>query len=160
MAMRCPCVPVLVGSAPDYHPVLRHHTCSTLCGGGIEHGTHCRFGVSCPPHFRPSPRRKIKLRAGALAVKSTDLRPGMAVKLDGNLFVITQFTHVTPGNLRAFVSIKIKNVINGALIERRLRSGEDIDVVDLDRRPMEYLFTESSGHVFMDQDNYEQISLP
>ena len=84
----------------------------------------------------------------------------MAVKLDGNLFVITQFTHVTPGNLRAFVSIKIKNVINGALIERRLRSGEDIDVVDLDRRPMEYLFSEASGHVFMDQDNYEQISLP
>ena len=42
-------------------------------------------------------------------MKSTDLRPGVAVKLDGNLFVITQFTHVTPGNLRAFVNIKIKN---------------------------------------------------
>ena len=92
-------------------------------------------------------------------MKSTDLRPGMAVKIDGNLFVITQFTHVTPGNLRAFVSIKIKNVIHGAVIERRLRSGEDIEVVDLDRRPMEYLYSESNGHVFMDQDSYEQITL-
>jgi elongation factor P len=83
----------------------------------------------------------------------------MAVKLDGTLFVITQFTHVTPGNLRAFVSIKIKNVINGSIIEKRLRSGEDIEVVDLDRRPMEYLYPESNGFVFMDQDNFEQITL-
>lgn len=83
----------------------------------------------------------------------------MACKIDGNLFVITQFTHVTPGNLRAFVNIKIKNVINGAIIEKRLRSGEDIDVIDLDRRQMEYLYSESSGHVFMDQESFEQITL-
>jgi elongation factor P len=93
-------------------------------------------------------------------VKSTDLRPGMAVKMDGNLFVITQFTHVTPGNLRAFVALKIKNVVNGMFLEKRLRSGEDIEVVDLDRRPMEYLYSEASGYVFMDQESYEQITLP
>jgi elongation factor P len=92
-------------------------------------------------------------------VKSTDLRPGMAVKMDGNLFVITQFTHVTPGNLRAFVSVKIKNVVSGAILEKRLRSGEDVESIDLDRRQMEYLYTESSGHVFMDQESFEQISL-
>lgn len=93
-------------------------------------------------------------------MKSTDLRPGMAIKMDGNLFVITQFTHVTPGNLRAFVAVKIKNVVNGMFLEKRLRSGEDIEVVDLDRRPMEFLYSEPSGHVFMDQESYEQISLP
>lgn len=93
-------------------------------------------------------------------MKSTELRPGMAIKLDGNLSVITQFTHVTPGNLRAFVSVKIKNVVNGSIIEKRLRSGEEIEVVDLDRRPMEYLYSEASGHVFMDQQDFEQITLP
>jgi elongation factor P len=93
-------------------------------------------------------------------LKSTELRPGMAIKLDGALAVITQFTHVTPGNLRAFVNVKIKNVINGTIVEKRLRSGEDIEVIDLDRRPMEYLFSESSGHVFMDQNDFEQITLP
>jgi elongation factor P len=93
-------------------------------------------------------------------VKSTDLRPGMAVKIDGNLFVITQFTHVTPGNLRAFVQIKIKNVVNGLVVEKRLRSGEEVETIDLDRRQMEFLYTDSSGHVFMDQENFEQISLP
>lgn len=93
-------------------------------------------------------------------MKSTDLRPGMAVKIDGNLAVITQFTHVTPGNLRAFVQVKIKNVINGASLEKRLRSGEDVEVVDLDRRPMEYLYSDASGHVFMDQESFEQMALP
>jgi len=116
--------------------------------------------LSCPPFFRGI----VAARGGRLTqefvVKSTDLRPGMAIKMDGNLFVITQFTHVTPGNLRAFVAVKIKNVVNGMFLEKRLRSGEDIEVVDLDRRPMEFLYSEPSGHVFMDQESYEQISLP
>jgi elongation factor P len=92
-------------------------------------------------------------------MKSTDLRPGTAVKMDGQLFVVTQFTHVTPGNLRAFVQIKIKNVANGSFLEKRLRSGEDIEVVDLDKRQMEYLFQEGKGYVFMDTENFEQITL-
>jgi elongation factor P len=93
-------------------------------------------------------------------VKSTDLRPGMAIKMDGNMFVITQFTHVTPGNLRAFIALKIKNVVNGMILEKRLRSGEEVEVVDLDRCEMEYLYAESGGYVFMDQKDFEQITLP
>ncbi len=92
-------------------------------------------------------------------MKSTDLRPGTAVKIDGALFVVTQFTHVTPGNLRAFVQIKIKNVANGTIIEKRLRSGEEIEQVDLDKRQMEYLYQEGQGYVFMDTENFEQLTL-
>lgn len=92
-------------------------------------------------------------------MKSTDLRPGMAIKLDGNLYVITQFQHVTPGNLRAFVQIKIKNLENGTIIEKRLRSGEEVERVELDRREMEYLYQEAGGYVFMDQKDYDQITL-
>ena len=92
-------------------------------------------------------------------MKSTDLRPGMAIKMDGHIHVITQFTHVTPGNLRAFVNIKIKNAVNGSIVEKRLRSGEEVEVVDLDRREMEYLYSDSSGHVFMDQESFEQLTL-
>jgi elongation factor P len=83
----------------------------------------------------------------------------MAIKMDGNLFVITQFTHVTPGNLRAFVQVKLKNVKTGLSVERRLRSGEDVEQVDLDRREMEYLYSDSSGHVFMDTETYDQAAL-
>src|SRR5262249_31118287 len=93
------------------------------------------------------------------SVKSTELRPGMAGKIDGNMFVITQFTHVTPGNLRAFIALKIRNVLNGSTIDKRLRSGEEVEVIELDRREMEYLYSESGGHVFMDQENFEQLTL-
>ncbi len=92
-------------------------------------------------------------------MKSTDLRPGMAVKIDGNLYVIAQYQHVTPGNLRAFVQVKLKKVPEGSYIEKRLRSGEDIERVDLDRRDMEYLYSEASGHVFMDQQTFDQVTL-
>ena len=92
-------------------------------------------------------------------MKSTDLRPGMAIKVDGNLYIITQFQHVTPGNLRAFIQVKIKNVANGSIIEKRLRSGEEVEQVDMDRREMEYLYSEPSGHIFMDTGTYDQITV-
>ena len=60
--------------------------------------------------------------------------------------MITQFEHRTPGNLRAFIQLKIKDAINGRTIEKRLNSADDIDVIDLDRRPMEYLY--SDGQIF------------
>ena len=93
-------------------------------------------------------------------MKSTDLRPGMAVKIDGNLYVITQFQHITPGNWRAMIQLKMKNVATGLVIERRYRSGEDIEQVDLDKRDMEYVYSDSTGHVFMDNVTYDQITLP
>jgi len=92
-------------------------------------------------------------------MNSTDLRPGMAIKLDGRMYVITQYTHVTPGNLRAFVQIKIKNLESGVIIEKRLRSGEEVEQIELDRRPMEYLFSSGGTHTFMDSENYEQHEL-
>lgn len=92
-------------------------------------------------------------------MKATDLRPGMAVSFDGKLYVITYFMHVTPGNLRAKVQLKIKDVLTGQVVERRLRADEDVNQTDLDRREIEYLYSDNSGHVFMDQENYEQITL-
>lgn len=92
-------------------------------------------------------------------MKSTDLRPGMAIKMDGAVCVITQYTHVTPGNLRAFVQIKYKNIQSGMIKETRLRSGEEVEAVDVDRRDMEYLYSDNTGHVFMDRSTYDQITI-
>ena len=92
-------------------------------------------------------------------MKSTDLRPGMAIMLDGNMWVITQYTHVTPGNLRAFVQVKIKNLESGVIVEKRLRAGEDVERIELDRRPMEYLFSSGGTHTFMDTENFDQHEL-
>ena len=92
-------------------------------------------------------------------MKSTDLRPGIAIKIDGNLYVITHFAHVTPGNLRAFIQVKIKSVANGQILEKRLRSGEEVEAVDLDRREMEYLYSDATGHVFMDTESFDQTNV-
>ena len=93
-------------------------------------------------------------------MKSTDIRPGTAIKMDGQLYVVTQYTHVTPGNLRAFVQVKLKRVSDGTIIEKRLRSGEEVDQVDLDRREVEYLYQDGDSYVFMDMQDFEQLSLP
>jgi elongation factor P len=90
-------------------------------------------------------------------MKATDLRPGLGCKIDGKLYVITNFEHRTPGNLRAFIQIKIRDVIQGKTIEKRLGSSDDVEVVDLDRRPMEYLYSDNTGATFMDKENYDEV---
>jgi len=92
-------------------------------------------------------------------VKSTELRPGMAVVMDGQLFVITSFQHVTPGNLRAFVVVKLKGVASGLTSEKRLRAGEEIERVNLDRRSMEYLYADATGYIFMDSETFDQMTI-
>jgi elongation factor P len=93
-------------------------------------------------------------------MRATELRPGLGVKMDGRLFVITSFEHRTPGNLRAFIQVRIKDVLSGKTLEKRLASSDDIEVVDLDRRPMEYLYSDSSGATFMDAETYDQMTIP
>ncbi len=93
-------------------------------------------------------------------MRATELRPGLGVKMDGKLFVITNFEHRTPGNLRAFIQVRIKDVVSGKALEKRLSSSDDVEVVDLDRRPMEYLYSDPSGATLMDLESYDQLVLP
>jgi len=83
----------------------------------------------------------------------------MAIKYEDRLYLIKQFTHVTPGNLRAFVQVKLRDLSSGSLIDKRLRSGEEVEQITLDTREMEYLYREAGGYVFMDTENYDQITL-
>lgn len=92
-------------------------------------------------------------------MKATMLRPGLGVKIDGKLSVITKVDHRTPGNLRAFIQIRYKEVLTGKGLEKRLASSDDIEVVDLDRRPMEYLYSDNTGATFMDAENYDQQTI-
>lgn len=90
-------------------------------------------------------------------MKANELRPGYGIKIDGKLAILTQVEHRTPGNLRAFIQIKFKEILSGKSIERRLGSGDDLEVVDLDRRPMEYLYSDNTGATFMDTETYDQM---
>lgn len=92
-------------------------------------------------------------------MKAGDLRPGNAIRMDGKVFVVHSIEHRTPGNLRAFVQIKIKDIVAGNLLERRMNPAEDVEAVDLDRRTMEYLYSDSDGATFMDLEDYDQVIL-
>ena len=88
------------------------------------------------------------------------MRPGMAVTMNGKLYICTQSTHVTPGNLRAFVQTKLKGIADGTSNDKRLRSTEDLEQAFLDKREMEYLYSDNTGHVLMDTKTFDQITVP
>lgn len=91
-------------------------------------------------------------------IKASDIRKGMVVTMDGVNFVVVDFAHRTPGNLRAFVQAKLKNLSNGSNIEKRLRSDEQLEVPFVESREFEYLYSSGDEHVFMDVESYDQVS--
>ncbi|MCA9281655.1 MAG: elongation factor P [Phycisphaerales bacterium] len=93
-------------------------------------------------------------------MKAVDLRPGSAVRMDGKLYVVTKFEHRTPGNLRAFIQAKLRDVMNGGYIEKRFASSDELEGITLDRRQCEYLYAEADSFVFMDCDNFDQFNVP
>jgi len=93
-------------------------------------------------------------------VKASELRPGMGVMMDGKLCICVKSVHVTPGNLRAFVQAKLRGVKDGIMFEKRLRSTEDIEQAFLDRREMQYLYSDANGLVLMDSETFDQVTIP
>jgi elongation factor P len=93
-------------------------------------------------------------------MRASDIRRGEAVIIDGKLFVVTNADHNTPGNLRAKVQFKLRDVSKGTILDKRVGATDDIQVVNLDRRDVEYLYSEPSGHVIMDLETYDQNTIP
>jgi elongation factor P len=90
---------------------------------------------------------------------TADFRNGMTIQMDGNLYTITYFQHVKPGKGGAFVRTKLKNVMTGAVIEKTFRAGERVDEVRLERRPVQYSYTDGQLYYFMDQQTFDLIPL-
>lgn len=92
-------------------------------------------------------------------MKASELKPGRAVEIDNTLFVVVKVDHVKPGKGGAFAATKLKNVKTGQNVEKRFRSVDEVAGVNLDKRDMEYLYSDGSGAVFMDNETYEQVTL-
>lgn len=92
-------------------------------------------------------------------MKVSDMKKGMTVTIDGILYVIMDYQHVKLGKGGAVYQTKFKNLIDGGIRDIRLRAEENIDEAYLDRRNFEYLYSAGSEHVFMDLENYDQITL-
>lgn len=93
-------------------------------------------------------------------MRASDIRRGEAVVIDGKLFLVTNADHNTPGNLRAKVQFKLRDVSKGTIIDKRVGATDDIDVVTLDRREVEYLYSDQTGHIIMDLETYDQTAIP
>lgn len=94
-----------------------------------------------------------------MSIPATQMRPGMIIKHNEQLHSVFKVEHRTPGNLRAFIQAKLRNLRTGAMFEHRFRSGDAIEKVTVDEINMEYLYQDDVGYVFMNQENYEQITL-
>jgi elongation factor P len=94
-----------------------------------------------------------------MAIPATQMRPGMIIKHNDQLHSVFKVEHRTPGNLRAFIQAKLRNLRTGAMFEHRFRSSDAIEKVTVDEINMEYLYQDDVGYVFMNQENYEQITL-
>lgn len=95
-----------------------------------------------------------------MGVKANDIRKGQVIEKDGDLLLITEYEHKTPGNLRAIINIKTRSLTSGQTSSMRLGSSDTLEIAYLDRRKAEYLYRESNGNfVFMDSDSYEQFQL-
>lgn len=88
---------------------------------------------------------------------SNDLRNGMVLKLDGQLWTVTEFQHVKPGKGGAFVRTKLKNVLTGRVNDKTFTAGVRVETANVDRREMQYLYNDGQDYVFMDNSTYDQI---
>ena len=94
----------------------------------------------------------------AMMIKATDIRRGMVITIEGTNFVVVDFAHHTPGNLRAMVQTTLRNMNSGALIDKRLRSVDQIEVPYVETKQFEYLYSSGDEHVFMDSETFDQLS--
>jgi len=86
---------------------------------------------------------------------TADFRNGMVIDIDGDLWAIAYFQHVKPGKGGAFVRTKLKNVLTGAVVDRTYRAGEKVNDVRLERRPVNYSYTDGTLYYFMDANTFE-----
>ena len=91
---------------------------------------------------------------------TADFRPGLVIKMNNNeLWTVVEFQHVSPGNWRAFVRTKLKNLKTGKVVENRFRAGEAIEIVRIERKEFQFLYRDNSGYVFMEKETYEQLTV-
>ena len=91
---------------------------------------------------------------------TNDLKNGMTLNLDGQLWNVVDFQHVKPGKGGAFVRTKLKNILSGKVVDRTFNAGVKVDVATVDRREMQYLYREGEDFVFMDTQDYDQPRIP
>jgi elongation factor P len=91
---------------------------------------------------------------------TNDLKNGMTLNLDGQLWSVIEFQHVKPGKGGAFVRTKLKNVLSGKVVDKTFNAGVKVDVANVDKREMQYSYPDGGDFVFMDTETYDMLNVP
>ncbi len=95
-----------------------------------------------------------------MSISIVKVKNGMTIQADNNIWKIVSFQHVKPGKGGAFVRTKLKNLRTGAVQEKTFRASAKVEKANIETKKMQYLYDDGSGLVFMDMDNYEQLTIP
>lgn len=93
-------------------------------------------------------------------INVNDFKTGITIKLDNNIFQVLDFQHVKPGKGSAFVRTKLKNLRTGSIIDHTFNAGIKVEKAHIDKNKMQYLYDEGDALVFMDNETYDQLSIP
>ena len=91
---------------------------------------------------------------------TADIKNGVVLNIDGQLWSVVEFQHVKPGKGGAFVRTKLKNVVTGKVVDKTYNAGTKVDIENVDRRDFTYLYDDGDGFVFMDTTDYDQLTVP
>jgi elongation factor P len=91
---------------------------------------------------------------------TNDLKNGLVLNIDGQLWTVVEFQHVKPGKGPAFVRTKLKNVLSGKVVDRTFNAGVKVDTANVDKRDMTFLYKDGQDFVFMDLQSYDQLTIP
>src|SRR5215475_6002897 len=91
---------------------------------------------------------------------TNDLKNGLVLNIEGQLWTVVEFQHVKPGKGPAFVRTKLKAVLSGKVVDRTFNAGVKVETANVDKRTMQYLYKEGSDFVFMDSETYDQLHVP
>ncbi len=92
-------------------------------------------------------------------INSQDVKNGMCIRMDGKLYFVIDFLHVKPGKGNTIMRVKLKDVVNGYVLERRFNIGEKLEDVRVERRQYQYIYKEDENYIFMDQETFEQVPI-
>ena len=92
-------------------------------------------------------------------INAQDIKNGVCIRMDNQLYFVIEFLHVKPGKGNTFMRTKLKNVVDGRVLERRFNIGEKLEDVRVERRPYQYLYKEGEDYIFMNQETYDQTPI-
>ena len=92
-------------------------------------------------------------------INAQDIKNGTCIRMDGKLYFVIEFLHVKPGKGNTFMRTKLKDVVDGYVLERRFNIGEKLEDVRVERRPYQYLYEDAGDFIFMNQESFEQIPI-